>query len=244
MPSAAAVLDALTHGRLHPGMCSMCGPTAYYVKGPWLRDDFLCCRCLSIPRQRAIVAVLKQTLPGYSSPRVFESSPGGPSSDWLARRCTAYTPSQFFAEVPRGELLDGVRSEDLQALTLADESVDVLVTQDVFEHILQPDAALREIARVLAPGGVHVWTVPIFAGRPTLVRAVPDGQGGVRNLEAPDFHGNPLGGGSLVIHEWGDDLVPRVERVSGLVTDRVTPRASRWRGLGGELLDVLVSRKP
>ncbi|HVE74061.1 MAG TPA: class I SAM-dependent methyltransferase [Mycobacteriales bacterium] len=133
--------------------------------------------------------------------------------------------------------------EDLQALTLADSSVDVFVTQDVFEHIPDPEAAWREIARVLAPGGVHVWTVPIFAGRATLQRARPDGHGGVELLLEADFHGNPIGNGaSLVIHEWGEDVVSRADRAGGTVTERFNT-ASRLRGVRGEMLDVLVTRR-
>jgi len=201
-------------------------------------------RCRSILRQRAFVRVLKQEAPEYLTARVFESSPGGPSSDWLARNCNQYTPSQFFADVPRGEsTTDGVRSEDLQAMTLSDASVAVFVTQDVFEHVVDPDAAFREIARVLVPGGVHIYTVPIFWGRETLRRVEPDGSGGIRHLVEPDYHGNPLGGGSLVIHEWGDDLLLRIDAVSGLTTTRHA-MPSRLRGLAGEMFDVLVSRKP
>ncbi len=32
------------------------------------------------------------------------------------------------------------------------------LTQDVFEHLFDPAAAFREIARTLQPGGAHVFT--------------------------------------------------------------------------------------
>ena len=234
---------ATVRGDIHPALCPICGPTAMVVAGPWLRDSYVCVRCRSVPRQRALVQVVKRELPSIRTARVLESSPDGASSRWLARHCAEYVPSQLFDDVPRGECTpDGVRSEDLQRLTFPDEAFDVVVTQDVFEHILEPDLAMAEIARVLRPGGAHVWTVPLFADRVTVRRAEPDGVGGVRHLLPPDYHSNPLGGGSLVVHEWGLDLLARVDRVSGLVTARHA-RGSRLRGVRGEMHDVLVSRK-
>lgn len=244
MSVSMKVARAVRRGKLRPGLCPICGVTLFHERAPWLRDNLVCLRCRSIPRQRGIIQILKREAPKYRTARVFESSPDGPASDWLARNCSRYSPSQFFDDVPRGEsTTDGVRSEDLQAMTLPDESVDIFVTQDVLEHILDPNAALREIARVLSPGGMHIFTVPIFPTATTLRRAEADSDGGIRHLVEPDYHGNPLGDGSLVIHEWGDDLVPRVEAVSGLRTTYY-PVRSQLRGLRGLMLDVFVSRKP
>lgn len=230
-------------GKVHPGICPMCGPTLFVIKGPWLREEYLCHRCGSIPRQRAFVKIAKAVAPNLATARVFESSPGSLSSAWLEKNCANYQPSQFFADIPRGQTdSHGVRSEDLERLTLPDESIDVLVTQDVFEHILNPDAAAAEIARVLVSGGMHIWTVPIFRGRKTLCRAQADETAGVLHLEEADYHGNPLGGGSLVVHEWGDDLVDRIDGVSGVKTTRYN-QPSWLYGIRGEMIDVLVSRK-
>ena len=72
---------------------------------------------------------------------------------------------------------DGQRSENLEALTFPDESFDLIIPQDVFEHVLRPAKAFAEIARTLKPGGVHVYTVPYYRGEKTVVRAVPNGNG-------------------------------------------------------------------
>jgi ubiquinone/menaquinone biosynthesis C-methylase UbiE len=46
------------------------------------------------------------------------------------------------------------------ALPFADNSVDAITALDVLEHVEHDDMAVREIARVLKPGGVLVVTVP------------------------------------------------------------------------------------
>lgn len=66
-------------GRLHPGRCPICGPTIFDARGAWLRDDYLCRRCRSIPRQRALIFVLHQVVPNWPSRTILESSPSGTS---------------------------------------------------------------------------------------------------------------------------------------------------------------------
>jgi SAM-dependent methyltransferase len=100
--------------------------------------------------------------------QIHESSPGGQSSDKIKQECKRYTGSQFFSDVPRGQSKDGQRSEDLEALTFPDESFDLVITQDVFEHVLRPAKAFAEIARTLKPGGAHVYTVPYYRGKRTV----------------------------------------------------------------------------
>jgi hypothetical protein len=234
-----------TQGKLNRGYCTICdGEVFFHQMGPWLRDQYLCLKCGSIPRNRALIKVLNDHFPGWRSLQIHESSPGGPSSNKIKSDCKNYIGSQFFANVPRGQLANGQRSEDLEALTFEDESFDLVVTQDVFEHVLRPARAFAEIARTLRPGGAHVYTVPYYRGKKTVVRTEPDGNDGIRHLRKPDYHGNPIDPtGSLVITEWGDELCDFVFRSSGMTTtifNFYNPRL----GLAGEFLDVLISRKP
>ena len=231
-------------GKLNGGYCTVCDCDVLFSEtGPWLRDQYLCTRCGSIPRHRALVKVLNDHFPRWRESRIHESSPGGASSDKIRRECRDYVASQFFAHVPRGEFEGGQQSEDLEALTFPDESFDLVITQDVFEHVLRPGKAFAEIARTLKRGGAHVYTVPFWRGRKTVVRAVPNGNGGIKHLMKPDYHSNPIdGAGSLVITEWGDELCDFVFRSSGMTTTILNFHDPRL-GLKGEFLDVLISRK-
>lgn len=69
--------------------------------------------------------------------------------------------SEFWYDVPRGTTVGNIRCEDVQGLTFLDERLDdVVVTQDVVEHVAEPERGLRGIWRVLKTGGYHIFTVP------------------------------------------------------------------------------------
>ena len=237
-------MRALARGRVHPGWCPICEKATLFAEtGPWLRDQYLCRRCGSIPRWRAVAAMLQAEFPEWRRLAIFECAPGGAASTKLRTECPGYVASHFSADMPSGSMVNGLRNENLERLSLEDESIDIVVTQDVLEHVLRPEAAVREIARVLRPGGAHLFTVPLHSGRSTVVRAEPDGEDGIRLLAEPRYHGDPVDpNGSLVVREWGDDLVDFVEVQSGLPTEVHTMKG-RWRGLDGEFLQVFISRK-
>ena len=102
-------------------------------------------------------------------------------------------------------------------MTFGDNSFDLIITQDVMEHVMKPEPAFAEIARTLKPGGAHVFTVPLYKGKKTLVRAYEE-NGTIHYPEEKDYHGNPIDRekGALVTREWGDDLLDFIESSSGL----------------------------
>ena len=60
----------------------------------------------------------------------------------------------------RGE--DRVQLLESQAFPFPDDSFDLLTALDVLEHIEDDRGALREVARVLRPGGTFLATVPAY----------------------------------------------------------------------------------
>ena len=55
-----------------------------------------------------------------------------------------------------------VKQGDVRAMPFADESFDLVLATDIIEHVEDDRLALREIARVLAPNGKALITVPAF----------------------------------------------------------------------------------
>ena len=229
------------------GFCPICERAVRFVaRGPYLRNTYRCEGCWSAPRERALMHVLARAFPEWRNLAIHESSPGARgASAKLARQCAGYVASQYWPDVPLGEARDGVRCEDLERLRFADASFDLHVTQDVLEHLFDPEAAFREIARTLRPGGAHVFTVPLVRGRNASVRrARREADGSVVHDAEPRHHGNPIDpNGSLVTMDWGWDICDWIHRASGLVT-KILDRDDLEHGIRGDLCEVLITTKP
>ncbi|HUK89876.1 MAG TPA: class I SAM-dependent methyltransferase [Blastocatellia bacterium] len=223
------------------GYCHCCrGDTTFQINDEWLRDHYICTKCNSIPRQRHIQYVLDSYLPGWEQLTIHESSP---SNDFISRQCRSYSSSYYFQGVERGSIHNGARCEDLENLTFDDNTFDIVITQDVFEHIFNPALGAREIKRVLKPGGVHVFTAPKHKGiRKSYPRARLD-DGKIVYLKEEMYHGNPIGDGkALVTWDYGDDFEFLLHQWSGMPTITYVTR-DRNLGLDGEYLEVFVSAK-
>lgn len=230
--AALGVFDAIDDRLLssrHPfernGWCAACEavrPMAYAwhlghvdergsVNPAWTLTG--CCHeCGLVSRMRALVDLLR-SLPGpvesaYTAERLT------PSFAVFERMFPSVVGSEFLGddherghEYPH-ESGVALRHEDVTALTFADASFDLVVTQDVFEHIPEYRSAFVECRRVLRPGGRLVFTVPFFAHLDaTLIRATVDADGNIDHLLPPEIHGNPVGDGSLCFQHFGWDLL-------------------------------------
>jgi SAM-dependent methyltransferase len=98
---------------------------------------------------------------------------------------------------------DGARCEDITQLTFAANSLNLIVSSDVLEHVPDIQSAFRESYRVLKPGGFHLFTVPTRSA--TRKRAeIIDGK--IRFLMEPDYHSDPLNPhGILAFWDYGLD---------------------------------------
>jgi SAM-dependent methyltransferase len=183
---------------------------------------------------------LDRYFPGWEQTRIHE---GSPTNDFIRRYCSDYSLSYFFDGVPLGTEHQGARCEDIERLTFADNTFDLFVTQDVFEHVFRPDRAIREVMRVVKPGGAHVFTAPKHKGlRKTQQRARLD-SGTIVHMLEEQYHGNPIGDGrALVTWDYGDDFELCLWSWCGHPTVTYVVR-DRQLGLDGEYLEVFVTRK-
>jgi SAM-dependent methyltransferase len=122
--------------------------------------------------------------------------------------------SEFWDDVPVGMSVDGVLCEDVRSLTFGDDRFDIVISQDIFEHVPGPEEGFKEIYRVLKPGGHHVFTVPFSRNlEKSLVRAIV-ADGLTHNLLPATYHGDRLrSGGILVYTDFGKDLITTLERI-------------------------------
>jgi SAM-dependent methyltransferase len=230
------------------GFCPTCDKDVVFeAQNTWFRDWYRCSSCSSIPRERALMLIIEKYYPNWRDLSVHESSPCGRGASLkLGGAVRNYTASQFFPGFPFGQIHpSGWRNENLESQSFSDCSFDLVVTQDVMEHIFNPERAFAEIARTLKPGGAHIFTVPIVnKSAPSRVRAKMDTEGEVIHIEEAQYHGNPVDPkGSLVTMDWGYDITEFILQSSGLHST-LAFIDDLSRGIRAEYIEVVVSRKP
>lgn len=204
--------------------CPVCGFHTLFrsyapIDTPCKRNDFICQECGSIGRNRHVaIAVLEEfrdraevrSLVDFAEifdgdiyitcvkEAVYESLKG-------SRRVTS---SEFIDGVPSGEVVNGILCQDLQATTFPDASFDLVITEDVLEHVPEPRKAFAEIRRILKPGGVHIGTIPVSWDKAeSFTRAELVG-GVVVHLVEPEYHGDPFRAeGILAYTTFGQDIL-------------------------------------
>lgn len=147
-------------------ICSWTGPTFI---GPFHCEMAECPQCGSVARDRFLMLSFLSRTPMSSTLRVLETSPRlGASYRRMMRRHFDYVASDYDLSAHEGDI-----RIDLQNIELPNESVDILLTPHVLEHVPDTKRALTEIHRVLSTDGRMYLQVPLFHGQ-TSVPAEPE----------------------------------------------------------------------
>ena len=229
--------------------CTVCGRLApLHVEHENLRETCLCLRCGARTRQRQIAYVACHALSAARNRKirsmkdlaqldslvVYNTETTGAVHGLLSPR-PDYLCSEYLGPgLKSGTMVDNVMHQDLMQLSFADDSIDLVLSSDVFEHVADPYRAHAEIFRVLKRGGRHVFTVPFYQTEfLDEVRATLDERGDVVYLKEPVYHQDPvrLEEGVLVYTLFSVEMLVKLRRL-GFRTNMYHLH-SRFRGMLG-----------
>jgi SAM-dependent methyltransferase len=232
-----------------PGWCGLCRQPSRFTLPSLasggaanLREEMTCPGCGLIARKRAALALLAQGIT-LDTARVYLTEQASAAYVWLQGRCPRVQGSEYgLDDAARRRLQDwyerlggrgALVERDVTALDFADGSLDAIASFDVLEHVPDYEAALREFARCLRPGGRLVLTVPFREDcARLLVRARLGADGAVEHLMEPEMHGDPVSGGVLCFYHFAWDL-PDAVRAAGFRSAAWTCTWSPREGLFG-----------
>jgi len=236
----AMARTALRHiSKASPGRCPCCHQLTAYVlvNSKNLREGYWCVRCRSLGRNRLVALGLTATLPAPNMRAigstglhkdVYIAATSGAIFTHMPVGTPQLTTSDYIPSVEWGSVLpDGhSTSQSLEGLTYDDRSFDIVITEDVLEHVRDPDACFSEIHRVLRPGGAHIFTVPWRPDLEQILRVDTSGPEDVRLL--PDeWHGDVITGRILAYRTFGYGIFAQMAK-HGFETELLRPSLAIW----------------
>jgi len=188
----------------------------------------------------SIVAVLKSEHVIDDSKKFYELSARGPLVRYLRGQIHDLTVSEYYDDVLPGNYRESVQCQNVQKLTYADNSFDVCTSTDVFEHVPDDMQGFLEILRVLKPGGVFIFTVPLSEVEDTVERAVMKNDG-IHHIHPATYHGDAIRGSNrvLVYRDYGQDIQTRLRKAGFSSVRIIKSEANRYLDFGS---NVIVAR--
>lgn len=207
------------------GYCTVCSRPSLFLptdKPETIRNHALCIRCRSCSRNRHIAKHILEVFGHRGAERisnfrnhpelkVYNASSASPIAKQLGKAGNI-TCSEYFDGLKPGEFKDGVMNQDIRNLTFADDSIDLIISEDVMEHVPDYQAGFREVHRVLKKGGKHIFSIPFYFDRPT--RELFKLQDGKPILFEPiEYHGDPVRGEIPCFTHIGYDAIGILDRM-------------------------------
>lgn len=227
------------------GFCVCCDQNVTFIaRHKWLIDHYLCSNCQCIPRERALMKVIQDICPNYADLKIHESSPGNRGASVKLSKCNGYIASHYYPNHSENTVND-FYNINLQNQAFEDDKFDLVITQDVFEHLPDPSLAIKEIARTLKVGGFFISTIPLVNKWNRTQQWAKLNNGGIEWLYTPDIHGNPIdsdGSPSPVFWHYGYDIANLLTQESGMETVIIQIKDDLL-GIDAEFIEVVVCRK-
>ncbi|SAL86292.1 hypothetical protein AWB68_07979 [Caballeronia choica] len=245
-----------------PGFCACCGKDSrFQVSGmyssstledgrvfPNWREHLNCLSCGLVNRVRACIHLFYQEISPSSDARIYITEQKTTTYDWLKERFPNVQGSEYWGDgCEPGEVISGIRNEDIQRLSFAADTFDHIMTFDVLEHVPNHKSALQELFRCLAPNGSLMMTVPF---RPNSyeyeIRAELQSNGEIRHIMEPEYHGNPVDmeHGSICFRYFGWQLLDELREIGFCKARIVTYWSESLRYMGDPQLIITAEKPP
>lgn len=206
--------DPIYRWRIARAVCPNCKGRFFLV----LRRDAFMTRCLGCRANAtnlSLIPVVKQHFQHHPIAVAWEMSTYGATLDFLKRRVARVYESEYFEGKLPGEIVNGVRNEDVQNPSFADASLDLVTSNQVFEHVPDDLRGYAECFRILRPGGALLFTVPLY-GIPATQRLAEIEDGRIVHHAEPEYHDSRASGPNTVPTFWHHSIHDIAARVASV----------------------------
>jgi hypothetical protein len=150
--------------RGHEVECPCCGGRfSRFMPGLSHRETRVCPRCGAQERHRALWLYMRERTDLFARPQIsiLHWAP-----EYALQRSLSSLPNAAYVSADlSGD--EAIQHMDMTDVPFKDDAFDLIVCVHVLEHVEDDRRAMREMVRVLKPGGVALLLVPIVLEQPT-----------------------------------------------------------------------------
>jgi SAM-dependent methyltransferase len=158
--SRGTLRDPMQHFRARQEReCTVCGFKGYFLSAG-SRQEARCPNCASKERDRIIALHLRRAALNMDGKSVLHFSAERPFfKQWKSN------PNYVAGDIKRSAVANAV--VDITALQYPDNHFDVIICNHVLEHVDADQRGMAECFRVMKPGGVGIFSVPMSTDEAT-----------------------------------------------------------------------------
>lgn len=202
------------------GFCKVCNkPSLFLIDLKWtnnqlinFRERMQCKGCHLNNRQRFMMSYVNVLIEKYNLKDIYLYEQVTPFfmkiKSFINSEVNVLGSEYLGHDFKSGQVINNIRHEDALNLSFKDEVFDLIISQDVLEHVPDFELSVKESYRVLKENGIMLFSIPfdINSDR-TKKRAYLDEDYNLVHLEEEQYHGNPVSDkGSLVFNDFGWDI--------------------------------------
>lgn len=210
------------------------------------REELICPVTNLNNRVRAAVQFLEFEFHVNERSKIYLSEQVTPLYTYLKSKFPNLIGSEYLGlnEKPGFKNVEGIRHEDLTNLSFENNSLDFIISLEVFEHISSPNLGFKSCFEKLKKNGALILTVPFLINEEkNLIRAKVDKSGKIYHLLEPEYHKNPIDeNGSLCFTHFGWEILDQLKTI-GFKDAYVILYWSSEFGYFGGLQTIIIAKK-
>lgn len=202
------------------GYCEVCNRFVHFYveekvfasKKESFRETLVCPRCGLSNRMRMTYSIISK----YATmDNMYITEQVTPFFKELKKKYPRLIGSEFISgECEPGSINNKIRHEDICNLSFDSNSLEMVISLDVLEHVYDYHDAIDEVYRVLKDKGIFIFSVPfLYKQNEEQIRVIRE-NGKDIYICKPEYHGNPLSkDGSLVYRIPGWSLLDYIKNI-------------------------------
>ena len=198
--------------RIHSGICPSCNSKYFLALHP---SPLMtrCLGCMSNITNLSLISAIKVHQKKYEINNYWEMSTYGKTLEYLRKNIKSGYESEFYEGIKSGEIVNGILNQDVQDSSFTDSSLDLITSNQVFEHVPDDIKGFSECYRVLKKRGALIFTIPLDHSDSTRMLAEVN-KGKIIFYSEPEYHDSRTEGPKTALVFWRHSINDILDRVS------------------------------